>query len=121
VVDSQTCVTCGKRAPETETNYTLISAQFGWRLTRFKGPDGSLVLEWRCPTCWREFKRLRTTGGPQVSAGAPANHSSWPPPPNGSASASATPPTASGTPPTVSGVPGVPVSGPPRTSRRSSR
>ncbi|HEX3771290.1 MAG TPA: hypothetical protein VHV30_10515 [Polyangiaceae bacterium] len=57
--DSQTCVTCGKQAPETETNYTLISAQFGWRLTRYKRADGSLVLEWRCPTCWKEFKRSR--------------------------------------------------------------
>jgi hypothetical protein len=113
-------VTCGKRAPETETNYTLISAQFGWRLTRFKGPDGSIVLEWRCPTCWREFKRMRTTAGPQpdASARAPASHSSWPPAADGSASASATPPATSGAPPTVSGVP---VSGPPRTNRRSSR
>jgi hypothetical protein len=109
-VDSQTCVTCGKRAPDTETNYTLISAQFGWRLTRFKGPDGALVLEWRCPTCWREYKRARTTGGaPQGSAPAPASRSSWPPAPDTAAS---------GAPPTTSGVP---ASGPPRTTRRSSR
>ena len=53
-------MTCGKQAPETETNYTLISAQFGWRLTRYKRADGTLVLEWRCPNCWREFKRSRT-------------------------------------------------------------
>jgi hypothetical protein len=61
VRDRQTCVGCGKKSPETETNYTLISAQFGWRLTRYKTQDGALVVEWRCPTCWREFKRARTT------------------------------------------------------------
>jgi len=112
VVDSQTCVTCGKRAPDTETNYTLISAQFGWRLTRYKGPDGSLVLEWRCPACWREYKRARASG-PQLGASTPApgarSASSWPPPPDGASSDA---------PPTVSGVP---ASGPPRTTRRTSR
>jgi hypothetical protein len=55
----QTCVGCGKNAPETDTNYTLISAQFGWRLTRVKRTDGSVALEWRCPTCWRDYKRAR--------------------------------------------------------------
>ncbi len=64
VADAQTCVACGKQAPETETNYTLISAQFGWRLTRYKRDDGTLVLEWRCPNCWREFKRARTPAQP---------------------------------------------------------
>lgn len=59
--DRQTCVGCGKQSPETETNYTLISAQFGWRLSRFKTPDGSLVVEWRCPTCWREYKKNRAS------------------------------------------------------------
>ena len=68
VADAQTCVACGKQAPETETNYTLISAQFGWRLTRYKRDDGTLVLEWRCPNCWREFKRA-----PAVGAGRPAS------------------------------------------------
>jgi len=72
VADSQTCVTCGKQAPETETNYTLISAQFGWRLTRYKRADGTLVLEWRCPTCWREFKRSRN-GAASPSPGAPGS------------------------------------------------
>jgi DNA-directed RNA polymerase subunit RPC12/RpoP len=88
VADAQTCVTCGKQAPETETNYTLISAQFGWRLTRYKRPDGTLVLEWRCPTCWREFKRSRGVTGPGASAGGgsstdsrnPGRPSSAPPP-----------------------------------------
>lgn len=91
MADAQTCVTCGKQAPETETNYTLISAQFGWRLTRYKRPDGTLVLEWRCPNCWREFKRTRTAAtGPGGSGGGsgsggpgarvPGRPSSIPPP-----------------------------------------
>jgi DNA-directed RNA polymerase subunit RPC12/RpoP len=70
VADSQTCVTCGKQAPETETNYTLISAQFGWRLTRYKRADGTLVLEWRCPNCWREFKRSRSAPTGSMGTGS---------------------------------------------------
>jgi len=67
VRDRQTCVGCGKKSPETETNYTLISAQFGWRLTRYRGADGSLVIEWRCPSCWREYKRARQPSVPELS------------------------------------------------------
>jgi hypothetical protein len=47
------------KSPETETNYTLISAQFGWRLARSKSSDGEIVVEWRCPACWREYKLAR--------------------------------------------------------------
>jgi len=75
--DRQTCVGCGKKSPETETNYTLISAQFGWRLTRYKSADGTLVVEWRCPSCWREYKRARN--GP--ADGPPGRPASQPPPP----------------------------------------
>jgi hypothetical protein len=57
--DRQTCIGCGKKSPETETNYTLISAQFGWRLTRYRNADGTIVIEWRCPTCWREYKKAK--------------------------------------------------------------
>jgi hypothetical protein len=71
-------VTCGKSAPETETNYTLISAKFGWRLTRYKRTDGTLVLEWRCPNCWREFKRSR--GGAEGNSTGTGRRSSAPPP-----------------------------------------
>lgn len=69
-VECQTCVDCGSKSPETDTNYTLISAQHGWRLHRGRTPDGQLVMEWRCPTCWRKFKDAngmpdssRTAGG----------------------------------------------------------
>jgi len=76
VPDRQTCVDCHKQSPETETDYTLISAQFGWRLTRGKAADGSLVIEWRCPSCWREYKRAR---GAPASAESGASLSPQPP------------------------------------------
>jgi hypothetical protein len=82
--DRQTCVGCGKKSPETETNYTLISAQFGWRLTRYKGGDGALIVEWRCPSCWRDYKRTRVApvGEPPSSRPSQPPPASLPPPPN---------------------------------------
>jgi hypothetical protein len=71
---SETCIACHKQAPQTETDYTLISAQFGWRLTRSYGEDGSIRLEWRCPTCWAEYKRANHAPGEAVRS------SSNPPP-----------------------------------------
>lgn len=50
------CVDCGKRAPEADSNYTLISARHGWRLTRTM-VDGLKRYEWRCPSCYA-FARL---------------------------------------------------------------
>jgi hypothetical protein len=70
----ETCIDCHKQSPETETDYTLISSQFGWRLTRSKGADGGLLLEWRCPACWGEYKRSK----PEV---ATAVHPQPPPAP----------------------------------------
>jgi hypothetical protein len=57
----QVCVDCGRQAPETETDYTLISARFGWRLRREKTLDGTIILEWRCPDCWAEFKKSKAS------------------------------------------------------------
>ena len=57
--DRQTCIDCGGLSPETETNYTLISSQFGWRLTRTRLPNGSFVVEWRCPVCWKSYKQRK--------------------------------------------------------------
>ncbi len=57
--DRQTCIGCGKKSPETDTNYTLISSQFGWRLTRTVVGDGTTLVEWRCPHCWAEYKKAR--------------------------------------------------------------
>ena len=72
VRDRQTCVGCGKKSPETETNYTLISAQFGWRLTRYKSNEGTLVVEWRCPTCWRDYKRAKAVVADEPASSRPS-------------------------------------------------
>jgi len=55
-MESQVCVDCRTRSPETDTNYTLISARHGWRLSRRRAADGSFAMEWRCPACWQRFK-----------------------------------------------------------------
>ena len=58
------CVDCKALAPPTNTNYTLISASFGWRLSREIASDGLPTMEWRCPSCWDARKRGgRGTGG----------------------------------------------------------
>jgi hypothetical protein len=53
------CVGCRRTAPEVETDYTLISGRFGWRLSRRLARDGTLFMEWRCPDCWQRFKEER--------------------------------------------------------------
>lgn len=71
------CVDCRARAPEVETEYTLISSRFGWRLTRKIDRDGSTQLEWRCPTCWarrKQEKAMAMTPGEGVpSSSEPAS------------------------------------------------
>jgi hypothetical protein len=54
-------VDCKKAAPDTETNYTLISKAHGWRLER-RTEKGVVNLHWRCPTCWERFKAGRGGG-----------------------------------------------------------
>jgi hypothetical protein len=49
-------VGCGVEAPETETDFTLISARHGWRLVRRTSTGGDLIIEWRCPECWQHHK-----------------------------------------------------------------
>lgn len=56
---SHRCADCGAAAPATETNYTLISAQHGWRLSIDKLPDGRREPVWRCPDCWAAFRGRR--------------------------------------------------------------
>lgn len=53
------CVACGALAPSTDTSYTLISSQHGWRLSRTLNADGTRTVEWRCPPCWDRHKQLR--------------------------------------------------------------
>jgi len=56
----QICVDCRKLSPETNSDHTLISAEFGWRvLRRDKAGDGAGTIEWRCPPCWQVYKRAR--------------------------------------------------------------
>jgi hypothetical protein len=57
------CLGCGAKSPEVETEYTLISGRFGWRLSRRLARDGSFILEWRCPNCWAKFKSERAASG----------------------------------------------------------
>jgi len=56
-----TCVDCGARPPPTETNYTLISSRYGWRLTRAIDSDGNRMMEWRCPRCWLRHRGRSAT------------------------------------------------------------
>jgi hypothetical protein len=56
---NQICVDCSAKAPPTETNYTLISSRYGWRLSLQSNPDGRRVSVWRCPSCWDRFRRRR--------------------------------------------------------------
>jgi hypothetical protein len=71
--DSPSCIDCGARAPETNTNYTLISTSFGWRLSRRKDASGGVVVEWRCPACWKKFKTARVTDHKTTGAFAPVS------------------------------------------------
>jgi hypothetical protein len=73
MVERPTCIDCGATAPDTDTNYTLISSSFGWRLTRRVGADGSRAAEWRCPNCWNKHKvHDHKTHGPPPSSGPSA-------------------------------------------------
>ena len=53
------CVDCSIPSPPTSTSYTLISASFGWRLTRDVNAEGLAIMEWRCPSCWEAYKKQR--------------------------------------------------------------
>jgi hypothetical protein len=67
---SHLCVDCRVRSPVAETNYTLISSRHGWRLSRRSAPDGTTVMEWRCPACWQRFREKRTATDASASAAA---------------------------------------------------
>ena len=55
------CTDCKTESPEVETNYTLISARHGWRLSRTLDARGKLLMQWRCPRCWALFKSRPAT------------------------------------------------------------
>jgi hypothetical protein len=52
------CADCGTLSPKTDTNFTLISARYGWRLIRgVDGTSGRSRVEWRCPRCWEAYRK----------------------------------------------------------------
>jgi hypothetical protein len=55
------CVGCGVAAPQAETNYTLVSSRYGWRLTIVNDAAGRKSSELRCPTCWARHRLSRAT------------------------------------------------------------
>lgn len=51
--NARVCGACGKAAPTTETAYTLISSQHGWRVVVEKDPEtGRRSNTWLCGDCW---------------------------------------------------------------------
>lgn len=68
----QICADCSVKSPPTETNYTLISSRYGWRLTLETSPDGRRIPIWRCPKCWQEYRKR------QPDSGAPKRPSKGP-------------------------------------------
>lgn len=55
--ERKVCRDCGCLSPKTETNYTLISSRFGWRLSRETDSSGEVQMVWRCPECWNARRR----------------------------------------------------------------
>lgn len=54
------CVDCQVLSPAVESNFTLISSRFGWRLHRYiDKASRQAKLDWRCPHCWRVFREER--------------------------------------------------------------
>jgi hypothetical protein len=64
-----TCIDCRSLAPETNTYYTLIGPTHGWRMTRTTQSDGTLLVDWRCATCWRKYKATAAASGHYPSSG----------------------------------------------------
>ena len=50
------CGDCGAAAPPADSDSTLISVKYGWRLTRVPQPDGPSIFHWRCKACWQRHK-----------------------------------------------------------------
>jgi len=57
--DRPRCADCGGESPETNTNYTLISQQHGWRLVLHSDASGRRFAEWRCPKCWTQHREKK--------------------------------------------------------------
>ena len=54
--EAKRCVDCGLEPERMIEESTLVSLE-GWRLTRSVTPGGTIKFDWRCPTCWDEYRR----------------------------------------------------------------
>jgi hypothetical protein len=55
------CEDCGTNAPASDTNYTVVTSRYGWRLTRVslvseQGDPPVHAVQWRCPSCWQRYQ-----------------------------------------------------------------
>jgi hypothetical protein len=59
------CADCGTLAPAVndEDASTLISMQYGWRITRRARPGEEPVVEARCAVCWAKRRGSVGTSG----------------------------------------------------------
>lgn len=56
------CCVCRTKAPQTQTEYTLIGPKHSWRCLRSPRADGGMLLQWYCPRCWKkEAPRKKAT------------------------------------------------------------
>lgn len=53
--DQDRCIDCHMATPQRRDGQP-VSSSFGWRLNKRELPDGTVALEWRCPTCWKNYK-----------------------------------------------------------------
>jgi len=68
VPSRQQCRDCGASPPPTQSNYTLISSQHGWRCVIAMNDQGEKITVWRCATCWAKH-REQAKANPGKSAG----------------------------------------------------
>jgi hypothetical protein len=69
------CAECGALAPQTQTNYTLISVKHRWRLVRTKNADGTCSTAWYCAACWPHVKGMMGRAGTAPAGNPKANKS----------------------------------------------
>jgi hypothetical protein len=68
--DTLRCVVCGKHPPTTQSAYTLVSSEFGWRFTRGVDAEGKPIPNAYCPRCW-ERRKTEPRSGPGVIGAQP--------------------------------------------------
>jgi hypothetical protein len=79
VYDSPICVDCSLRSAVTNTNYTRVSLA-GWRSLRHREiVAGRPAIEWRCPACWKRYKRSGGLAGQSTRVRAAPSADGTPP------------------------------------------